>query len=59
MQRTVLTGWLLLIDTELRFMRLVAALIVSIVFLVAILVCHPYKKNLDFAMAAGCQEAFA
>ena len=33
-QRTTLTGWLLLIDTKLTFLRLLAALVVSVAFLV-------------------------
>eukprot|EP00966_Prymnesium_polylepis_P105879 2451645-Prymnesium_polylepis.2 len=40
LQRTVLTGWLLLIHNDLRFLRLVAALLVSVAFLVAVLACN-------------------
>ena len=58
MQRTILTGWLQLIDSELQFIRLVVAHIVSIFFLVAILACHPYKSRMDYGMAAGCQLLF-
>ena len=55
MQRTTLTGWLLLVHGDYQFLRLVAALLVSITFLTALLVCQPYKRWLDYSMAAGCQ----
>ena len=55
MQRTALTGWLLLIDLDTRFLRLLSALIISMAFLVALLVCEPYKRRFDQGMAAGCQ----
>ncbi|KAL1525500.1 hypothetical protein AB1Y20_020356 [Prymnesium parvum] len=55
LQRTILTGWLLLIDDAIAFMRLVAALILSIAFLVLLLQCRPYRRLLDHAMATGCQ----
>ena len=51
-------GWLLLIDLDLSFIRLVAALCISIAFLVAILSCDPFKRKFDFVMAAGCQILF-
>jgi len=54
-QRTTLTGWLLLIDIDLRFIRLLAALILTISFLVILLALKPYKKAFDYSMAAGCQ----
>ena len=57
-QRTILTGWLLLIDAQLKFVRLIAALVVSVSFLVAILACRPYQRTLDYAMAAGTQLLF-
>lgn len=57
-QRTVLTGWFLLIDLEQQFIRLLAALVVSLFFLVAVLACNPYKRKLDYAMAAACQLLF-
>ncbi|KAL1499218.1 hypothetical protein AB1Y20_013725 [Prymnesium parvum] len=55
MQRTTLTGWLLLVDFNLQFIRILCALIVTIAFSVALLVCQPYKRQLDFAMASGAQ----
>jgi len=55
LQRTTLTGWLLLIDPSLPFIRLVAALIVTIAFMVAVLACAPYKRKLDHYLAAACQ----
>jgi len=58
MQRTILTGWLVLVDAEQHLFRLLIALLISILFLVAVLVCNPHKKKLDSAMAAGCQVLF-
>ena len=58
LQRTVLTGWLLLLDVKLHFIRLVIALLVSISFLIALLACNPYKSWSDFGMAAGSQVMF-
>jgi len=55
LQRTMLTGWLLLVDGETPFVRLVAALVITISYLVALLACNPYKRSLDYGMAAGCQ----
>ena len=57
-QRTVLTGWLRLVDTELKFMRLLMALLSTIGFLVTLLVCLPYRRTFDQTMAAGCQVVF-
>ncbi|KAL1503142.1 hypothetical protein AB1Y20_011204 [Prymnesium parvum] len=57
-QRTTLTGWLLLIDVNLRLIRLFAAVIISLGFLVVLLLCNPYKRKFDFGMAAGCQLLF-
>eukprot|EP00966_Prymnesium_polylepis_P171924 3975829-Prymnesium_polylepis.1 len=54
-QRTVLTGWLLLIDTSLPFLRLLSALVVCIFFLTALLVCAPYERILDFGLAVCAQ----
>jgi len=55
LQRTILTGWLLLIDSNLRFLRIIAALVLSITFLVAVVACSPYRRTLDWAIAAGSQ----
>jgi hypothetical protein len=55
LQCTVLTGWLTLIDADLLFIRLLAALIISNAGLIAVLVCNPYKRKSDFCMAAGVQ----
>jgi hypothetical protein len=55
LQRTTLTGWLLLLDNSLQILRLVSAICISIMFLVAILLCRPYKSKADFATAAGTQ----
>jgi len=54
-QRTVLTGWLLLIDSDLPFLRLVSALVVTVFCLAALLLCDPYKSRIDFALATGGQ----
>ncbi|KAL1499616.1 hypothetical protein AB1Y20_011815 [Prymnesium parvum] len=55
LQRTTLTGWLLLINDRLQFVRLLAALMVSIAYLVAVLACSPYKSRSDHGISAGCQ----
>ena len=44
-QRTILTGWLLLLDVDLQFLRLLAALVISIAFLIALLSCRPYARR--------------
>ena len=51
MRRTLLTGWLLLIDRESNFLRLLAGFIVSIAALVGLLVIRPYKRASDFQLA--------
>ena len=48
-------GWLLLINAKQSFLRLVAALIFAIFFLVAILACSPYRTLADGFLAAGTQ----
>eukprot|EP00966_Prymnesium_polylepis_P258585 5972600-Prymnesium_polylepis.2 len=55
LQRTILSGWLLLVDGELRFLRLLAGLVVAVSFLVLLLVCAPYKSKFDHGTAAGAQ----
>jgi len=57
-QRTILTGWLRLVKSELKFLRLLSALIITIGFLVALLVCQPYRRRFDQMMAASCQIVF-
>jgi hypothetical protein len=57
-QRTVLTGWLQLVNKELKFMRLLMALLLTIGFLVTLNVCRPYRRKFDQTMAAGCQVVF-
>jgi hypothetical protein len=51
----VLTGWLVLIDSELKFVRVFSALIVSTTYLVLLLIAKPYKSVMDFYLAAGVQ----
>eukprot|EP00966_Prymnesium_polylepis_P327278 7383159-Prymnesium_polylepis.1 len=57
-ERTVLTGWLILVDYRYTVLRLLAALMISIAFLTLTLVCRPQKHTLDFSMAAGVQLLF-
>lgn len=57
-ERTVLTGWLILVDYRYKVLRLLAALMISIAFLTLTLVCRPQKHTLDFSMAAGVQLLF-
>jgi hypothetical protein len=57
-QRTVLTGWLRLVHKELKFMRLLMALLFTSGFVVTLLVCRPYRRKFDQTMAAGCQVVF-
>ena len=52
-QRTVLTGWLLLIDMP--FLQLLSALFVTLAYLVLLLSCRPYRRVFDNAMAVGTQ----
>lgn len=58
MQRTILTGWLLLLNVKLQFIRLLVALVFAIAFLIAMLACRPYKRNLDFCLAVCGQILF-
>jgi len=57
-QRTMLTGWLLLIDEDLKIMRLLSALMLSIGFLILIMSCTPYKRTFDLGLAAVIQVLF-
>eukprot|EP00966_Prymnesium_polylepis_P195054 4521676-Prymnesium_polylepis.1 len=57
-ERTVLTGWLLLVNSEVVFLRLLIALLVFLFFLVEMFASDPYKQKLDYAMAASCQLLF-
>ena len=54
-RRNLLVGWVLLIPTDLTFMRLVFALLLSVVGLTLLLSCSPYKRLEDTILAAGCQ----
>lgn len=58
LQRTTLTGWLLLFDPSLGVLRLLVACTVSIGFLIITLGLQPYKRKLDYILAAGCQILF-
>ena len=55
-RRTFLVGWVLLIfSTEHTFLRLVVALLFSVVSLVLLLSIKPYRRSEDNLLAAGCQ----
>ena len=55
-RRTFLIGWVLFIfSTEQTFLRLVVALLVSVVSLVLLLSIRPYRRSEDNLLAAGCQ----
>lgn len=58
LQRTVLTGWLLLIDNSVPLVRLIIALIIVLSYLVGILVCEPYKNKHDAMLATAIQIIF-
>jgi hypothetical protein len=57
-QRIVLICWPRLMDSELKFMRLMIAILVTRGFLVALRVSQPYRRKLDQTMAAGLQIVF-
>ena len=54
-RRNILVGWLLLIDTEKDFLRLVCAMILSIVSLTLLLAAGPYARAEDNLLAGACQ----
>jgi len=58
MQRTTLTGWLLLIDDKDGIFRLLAAQLICLSFLVVLLALQPYKRYMDNTIAAACQVVF-
>ena len=53
--RTVLTGWVLLIDDERAFLRLVLALFTSLLVCFFLLALRPYRKTSDLMLAASQQ----
>ena len=60
MRRTALTGWVLLFDERSRgsgaaFLRLVAAMFISLAFLVALLSVKPYNRPEDDVLATMSQ----
>lgn len=57
-QKTLLTGWLLLIHNDMKFLRLLIALAITVAFLVMMLECQPYKRMSDRALATGSQLLF-
>lgn len=58
LQRTMLTGWLLLIDDTVPFTRLFCALFVVLIYLAFLLKCRPYKSQSDWALAVAVQCLF-
>ena len=54
-QRIALGGLLLLLNVRRRYMRLLVGMAISVGYLVAIIVCAPYRRKLDHLLAAGCQ----
>ena len=50
-RRTVLTGWLLLVDNGKSYLRLIVGLVVCVVALVLLLLIRPYKLSSDFHLA--------
>ena len=53
--RTVLTGWVLLIEDERAFLRLVLALFTSLLVCFFLLALRPYRKTSDLMLAASQQ----
>ena len=53
--RTVLTGWVLLIEDEQAFLRLVLALFTSLLMCFFLLALRPYRKTSDLMLAASQQ----
>ena len=51
-QRSILTGWLILIPAERDFLRLVAALLTSLAVLVWTLTSRPYRRTEDNILAS-------
>jgi len=51
LRRTTLTGWVLLIHEQYNFIRLLIGLLVSSIFLVALLSIKPYKRPEDDLLA--------
>eukprot|EP00966_Prymnesium_polylepis_P233165 5392504-Prymnesium_polylepis.1 len=50
-QRTTLSGWLLLVDRDLPLLRLALALVITVFCLTVLLLCQPYKARIDFGLA--------
>ena len=50
-QRSILTGWIILIPAEHAFLRLVAAVATSLVALVWTLISRPYRRDEDGILA--------
>lgn len=55
MRRTTLTGWVLLINEQHAFLRLIVALFVSLAALLAIVSLKPYRRAEDTLLATASQ----
>ena len=56
-RRTALVGWVLLVPVEQSFLRLVIALLISIVFLLVLLSLRPYLRVEDNLIAGAAQAS--
>ena len=54
-RRTVLTGWVLLLDESDSFSRLLIALLVSVAFFALLLSVRPYARPVDDLIASLSQ----
>ena len=59
LRRTALTGWVLLIDEQQAFLRLLVALFVSLTSLLAMVSIKPFERDEDDLLAVASQCAFA
>ena len=56
-RRAILTGWVLLIEEEKHFLRLIVAVLLSLTYFVAIMRIQPYSRAEDNFLACGAQVA--
>lgn len=57
LRRTILTGWVLLVETEHAFLRLLIGLLISLASLAALLAARPYTRPEDSLLAGGVHLA--
>ena len=55
LRRTALTGWVLLLSEEQRFLRLVTGLLISVAYSFALLTSCPYRRGEDDILSILCQ----